>query len=50
MSRSLFGVKGDEAKRNALIGLIEEIKNQPLKRLEDWDVYISWLKSLEGRV
>lgn len=38
--------KEDEAKRNALIGLIEEIKSQPLKRLEDWDGYISWLKSL----
>ena len=36
----------DEIKRNALIGLVEEIKNQPLKRLEDWDGYISWLKSL----
>ena len=37
----------DETKRNALIGLVEEIKNQPLRRLEDWDGYISWLKSLK---
>jgi hypothetical protein len=36
----------DETKRNVLIGLVEEIKSQPLKRLEDWDGYISWLKSL----
>lgn len=36
----------DETKRNALIGLVEEIKSRPLKRLEDWDGYISWLKSL----
>lgn len=38
--------KEDKSKRNALIGLVEEIKRQPLKRLEDWDGYISWLKSL----
>ena len=36
----------DELKRDNLIGLIEEIKRQPLKRLEDWDGYINWLKSL----
>ena len=36
----------DEAKRNALIGIVKEIKNQPLKRLQDWDGYISWLESL----
>jgi len=40
----------DEAKINALIGLVEEIKTQPLKRLEDWDGYVSWLKSLKDRV
>lgn len=37
----------DELKRDNLIGLIEEIKRQPLKRLEDWDGYINWLKSLK---
>ena len=36
----------DEVKRNELIGLVKEIKNQPLKRSEDWGGYISWLKSL----
>ena len=36
----------DELKRDNLIGLVEEIKRQPLKRLEDWDGYINWLKSL----
>jgi len=36
----------DENYRDALISLINEIKNQPLKRLEDWDGYLSWLKSL----
>ena len=40
----------DETKRNALISLIKEIKNQPLKRLEDWDGYINWLQSLKDRV
>ena len=40
----------DETKRNALIGLVKEIKNQPLKRLEDWDEYINWLQSLEQRI
>jgi hypothetical protein len=38
--------EGDKYKRNALIGLVEEIKRQPLKRREDWDGYISWLKSI----
>lgn len=42
--------KDDEAKRNALISLVEEIKNQPLKRLEDWDGYINWLQSLKDGV
>lgn len=41
--------KGDELKRDNLIGLVEEIKRQPLKRLEDWDGYINWLKSLPER-
>ena len=39
----------DELKRNNLIGLVEEIKRQPLKRLEDWDGYINFLKSLPER-
>lgn len=41
--------KEDELKRNNLIGLVEEIKRQPLKRLEDWDGYVNWLKSLPER-
>ena len=36
----------DEKTINSLISLIEEIKSQPLKRLEDWDGYIHFLKSL----
>ena len=36
----------DENYRDALIGLIKEIKDQKLKRLEDWDGYINWLKSI----
>lgn len=39
----------DEKIRNGLISLIEEIKSQPLKRLEDWDGYIHFLKSLHAR-
>ena len=34
----------DEKIKKAIIGLIKEIKNQPLKRLEDWDKYIAWLE------
>lgn len=39
----------DENYKNALISLINEIQNQPLTRLEDWDGYIDWLKSLKER-
>ena len=40
----------DENYENTLISLINEIKNQPLIRLEDWDCYIDWLKSIKERV
>ena len=36
----------DERMRNGLISLIEEIKLRPLKRMEDWDGYTHFLKSL----
>lgn len=39
----------DKLKLDNLVGLVEEIKRQPLKRLEDWDGYINWLKSLQER-
>lgn len=34
----------DERIRKELIGLVKEIKAQPLKRLEDYDAYIAWLE------
>lgn len=36
----------DEKTLNAIISVLMEIKSQPLKRLEDWDGYIHFLKSL----
>lgn len=36
----------DNYYRNCIIQIIKEIKNAPLKRKEDWDAYINWLKSL----
>lgn len=35
------------SKKNEIIGLIKEIKNQTLKRLEDYDGYIKWLESID---
>ena len=40
----------DSYYRNCIIHIIEEIKNAPLKRKEDWGAYIKWLKSLKDRV
>ena len=36
----------DSYYRNHIIQIIEEINNAPLKRGEDWEAYINWLKSL----
>lgn len=36
----------DSYYRNHIIQIIEEINNAPLKRGEDWESYINWLKSL----
>ena len=40
----------DNYYRNHIIQIIEEIKNAPLKRREDWEAYINWLKSIKGRI
>ena len=34
---------------NNIIHIIEEINNAPLKRREDWEAYINWLKSLRSQ-
>jgi hypothetical protein len=40
----------DNYYRNHIIQIIEEINNAPLKRRENWEAYINWLKSLKQRI